>query len=340
MPRSADPDAAPDFRRIPTILTAPELLDKAFHKASRISIYAKDPFERIRTTEIARLRSAENTLDATLAKWVKAFPSFERMPPFYRDLARVLVDVDAARKALGAIDWARGQILNIADEAVGRMKRARTDDVVVTEKKKAYGRISSLVDRVGRELAYLNEVRDALKRMPTVDPAVPTIVVAGYPNVGKSSFIRRVSTAEPEVAPYPFTTRGIGVGHFTLRRVTFQVVDTPGLLDRPLEERNPIERQAIAALEHLGDSVVFLLDPSELCGYPMDAQERLLEETRRVLGRSPFVVVENKVDVADGKFTGREDRLRMSTQSGEGVDVVLDTAARAALAAWQTRSTE
>jgi len=40
-----------------------------------------------------------------------------------------------------------------------------------------------------------------------------TVVVAGYPNVGKSSFIRLVSTAEPEIAAYPFTTKGVIVGH-------------------------------------------------------------------------------------------------------------------------------
>ena len=58
-----------------------------------------------------------------------------------------------------------------------------------------------------------------------------------------------------EVNHYPFTTKQIHIGHFTQRRLQHQMVDTPGLLDRPMHERNSIELQAIAALEHIGSLV-------------------------------------------------------------------------------------
>ncbi|MHB8585477.1 MAG: NOG1 family protein [Thermoplasmatota archaeon] len=328
-----------DFRRVPTVLTADELVDKAFHKASKITIFSRNAFDHVRSTEIARLRSAENTLDATLSKYVKAFPSFENLPPFYRDLARAIADIDRTRKALGAIDWARGQILNIADEAVGRMKRARLGDVIIEERRKAYGRIASIIQDISPDLLALNATRDALKVMPGLDAERPTIVVAGYPNVGKSSFVRAVSSAEPEVAPYPFTTKGVEIGHFERNRVGYQIVDTPGLLDRPLAERNPIERQAIAALEHLGDSVLFILDPSELCGYPLEAQEHLLGEVSGLFHERPVLIVENKGDQT-GKFSGRADRIRMSTLTGDGVEAVRDRAADEALEVWLKRKSE
>jgi nucleolar GTP-binding protein len=335
----AQAGSVPNFRRVPTVLTAQELVDKAFHKASLISVPSADPFARIRGTEIARLRSVANTLDATLTRYVKSFPSFDRLPPFYRDLSRAIADVDRARQALGALDWARGQILSLADETVARMKRARTGGEIADERRKAYGRIASILKQVSPDLAYLNEARDALKAMPHLDTSMPTIVVAGYPNVGKSSFVRAVSSAEPEVAPYPFTTKGIVVGHVERRRVQYQIVDTPGLLDRPLEDRNAIERQAIAALAHIGDAIVFLLDPSELCGYSLAAQERLLEEVRPLFPATPLLVVENKAD-AEGRFGDGMQRPKMSTLTGDGVQDLCDAACREALAIWKRRRDE
>ena len=44
--------------------------------------------------------------------------------------------------------------------------------------------------------------------------------------------------------PYAFTTKSLFVGHMDHKYLRWQVIDTPGLLDRPLEERNTIEMQA------------------------------------------------------------------------------------------------
>ena len=67
----------------------------------------------------------------------------------------------------------------------------------------------------------------------------------------------------------------------------YQLVDTPGLLDRPMEERNQIEMQAIAALEHVGDLCLFLMDPSETGGTSMEEQTNLLNEVADV-ATNPF----------------------------------------------------
>src|SRR5207247_8364264 len=170
-------------------------------------------------------------------------------------------------------------------------------------RQQAYGRLSSVVKQVAPDLAARIEARRALRRIPQIDPDVPTIVVAGYPNVGKSSFVRAVSTGRPKIADYPFTTKGVSLGHFERGVRRYQILDTPGILDRPMEKRNRMERQAIAALRHLAEAVVFLVDPTETCGYPLDDQMRLLEQVRALFPDVPVVVAENKADL-DGPSRG------------------------------------
>ena len=59
------------------------------------------------------------------------------------------------------------------------------------------------------------------------------------------------------------------------RYLRWQVVDTPGILDHPLEERNTIEMQAITALAHLRAAVLYIMDLSGQCGHSIEEQVRV-----------------------------------------------------------------
>jgi nucleolar GTP-binding protein len=96
------------------------------------------------------------------------------------------------------------------------------------------------------------------------------------------------------------------------------MVDTPGLLDRPMLERNQIEMQAIAALEHLGDVLLFLIDWTDEATTPISEQERLLGEVRGLLSDRRVLVVSTKLDLLEGDV-GEEDH-RISSISGEGLE--------------------
>ena len=113
-----------------------------------------------------------------------------------------------------------------------------------------------------------------MMRLPSIDPTTRTVIVAGYPNVGKSSFMNKVTRANVEVQPYAFTTKSLYVGHMDHKYMRWQVIDTPGVLDKPLEERNTIEMQSITALAHLHCCVLYMVDISEQCGFSIAEQVR------------------------------------------------------------------
>ena len=54
------------------------------------------------------------------------------------------------------------------------------------------GRMCTLMKKQGPSLAYLEQVRQHMSRLPSIDPNTRTLLVCGYPNVGKSSFMNKV----------------------------------------------------------------------------------------------------------------------------------------------------
>jgi hypothetical protein len=68
-------------------------------------------------------------------------------------------------------------------------------------KRAALGRMCTVLRKQGPTLAYLEEVRKHMARLPSIDPSTRTLLVCGYPNVGKSSFMNRVTRADVEVPP-------------------------------------------------------------------------------------------------------------------------------------------
>lgn len=305
---------------IPTVLSADELLDKAFRRAARSTGRGRTRSERTRSAGIAKVTAVGDTVADTLERYVRSVPSLERLHPFYRELVDLLCGIDALRKHLGAIDWCRKRVRALARNSVRSIGRAESIAEISARRQEAFGRIGSLVHQVSRDLDAIAEARNRLRRFPGIDPELPTIVVAGSPNVGKSEFVRAVSTARPKVAEYPFTTKEVSVGFFERGYRRYQVIDTPGLLDRPMEQRNPIEKQAVNALRHLADAVVFLFDPSGTCGYPLEEQERLFASVQESLPNLPLIPVDNKADF-DLPPTGRR---RISALHGSGVPALID----------------
>nr|WP_245323571.1 GTPase [Methanomicrobium sp. W14] len=261
------------------------------------------------------IRAIYSSVYDKLTDTVQKFPNFDELPQFYTDLVNILFSVDKIRHSLGALKWAAETARTVGGSYARSMRESSDTN---TLRKQATARISSIVHQVDKDLKYLNEARNVLRKLPDIRRDEFTVVVAGYPNVGKSSFINLVSSASSEVAGYAFTTKRIIVGHHAVGRDRIQIVDTPGILDRPVEDRNDIELQAFSAITNLADLIMFIADASEACGYSIESQMNLMESLKEAAKDVPFEVVVNKSDMKE--LSGYPN---MSTVSGEGVDDVV-----------------
>lgn len=320
------------FTRIKPIQDADKFIDMAFRRASRVETSLPQnlpPLLKAKRREEARVRKVAQFLYARFNNIVKQFPKINDLHPFYRDLTDVLVGVDNLKKYLASLRGAARVIMKIATEHIRRIRRVNDPNEAAKERKAAYGRIASFVKKLNERLIFLEDARSKLKRLPSIDPDMPTIVVAGPPNVGKSTLVRVVSTAKPEIATYPFTTKTLILGHIKLNGRVFQILDTPGLLDRPLSERNQIELQAIMALRHVANLIVFMVDPSETCGYSLDMQLSLYNDIRKSFS-IPIIPAINKVDVSPPEMLEKakrvvgDDVIEMAALKGIGIKELIE----------------
>ena len=303
------------FDKISTVPKGDELIDKAFSRANRAG--------RGKTIKVAaersRVKTASNILSDNLKNIVRRFPNFDELPKFYLNLTDVIVGVESLKMSLASVQWAGEKIHKLSYEYISRIGDKNTKDPTIV-RKQAFGRMASIIREIDSDLEFLGEARNKLRKLPTVSD-LPTIVVSGFPNVGKSSFMSTVSSAKPKIDTYPFTTKGVSVGLIFKDNDRYQIIDTPGLFDRPLSKRNKIELQAILALKYLGDVILFIIDPTETCGYTLEEQLSLKDELKNEFD-IPMLIVANKDDMADDmKKLGIWD-MSMSCLTGENVSEV------------------
>ncbi len=307
------------FNNIPTVLRSEEIIDKMFRHAKKVEVaYSRNRLAMEKNLSIAKIYTARDVAVSTLRRYVGAFPYINMMHPFYRALVDLLVDKNMYKKSLSSLNWAAGRIDSLANKYASKIKGVGKVEDALKFRKQFYGRAASILKDIRKELNYLNHARDVMRKLPDVDTSLPTVVIAGYPNVGKSELVARISTAKPEIAVYPFTTKGIVLGHMEIGDMKIQIIDTPGLLDRLLSERNSIEKQGILALKYLATCIVFLLDTTESCGYTMDKQIGLLQEIESSF-HVPIIVVENKADM----MKTDSNRMKISAKTGEGIEALL-----------------
>ena len=155
--------------------------------------------------------------------------------------------------------------------------------------------------------------------------------LVGYPNVGKSTLISRISAARPKIADYPFTTLEPQLGVVSIDMDTsFVVADIPGLIEGAHLGHGP----GIQFLRHIERTRVLLhlIDMSAMSERdPIDefhAIESELSEHNPELTRKPKIIVAAKMDAAiDRKVRKLEhwsaknnlELIKISSATGEGL---------------------
>jgi len=260
---------------LPYIPTADELIDKAFRagakRAAEVRGSRKPRDVKIFKSELERVEAVGRVVVSDLSAVVKHFPSFEQLPPFHAQLLDIKVDRNRYKKSLGAVQWCRKRVEELTRKTVRDMKKNRDSNLSKTY----LGRTSSIIKQIRFDLDRLVEIKGALRRFPDVKD-LPTVVVAGYPNVGKSTFVGTLTGSKIKTARYPFTTQKINIGYGKVGYRKIQLIDSPGLLDRPMNERNKIEQQAVLAIKELADVIFFIVDPTA----DLTSQTSLLREIK------------------------------------------------------------
>ena len=146
------------------------------------------------------------------------------------------------------------------------------------------------------------------------------VALVGFPNVGKSTLISRVSAAKPKIADYPFTTLvpnlGVVKGSEEFEMV---IADIPGLIEGAADGKG-LGHQFLRHVER-ARVLAILLDLAPYDGREVDSQlEILLRELgnyKPELLERPRLLISSKADVA--AQDALEDSLKVSAVTGEGV---------------------
>lgn len=315
-----------NLKKITVVPNGKEMIDIVLSRTQRQTptvVHKGYAISRLRQFYMRKVKYTQQNFHDKLSAIIDEFPRLDDIHPFYGDLLHVLYNKDHYKLALGQVNTARNLISKIAKDYVRLLKYGDSLYRCKCLKVAALGRMCTVIKRISPSLAYLEQVRQHMARLPSIDPNTRTMLICGCPNVGKSSFMNKITRADVDVQPYAFTTKSLFVGHTDYKYLRYQVIDTPGILDRPFEDRNIIEMCSITALAHLRAAVLFFLDISGACGYTIAQQQALFNQIKSLFMNKPLIIVCNKTDLQPFDALPEEDRKLIEEMKADAMKTVL-----------------
>ena len=173
--------------------------------------------------------------------------------------------------------------------------------------------------------------------------SLANVGLVGFPNAGKSTFLRKVSSAKPKIGNYPFTTLRPNLGTVKTSFSSFVIADIPGLIEGASEGAG----LGIKFLQHIsrtGLLLIFIDLSPDVENNPINQIKLLKKELslyKNDLTQKEMWVVLNKEDISDKKSIAKfEDEIKnkfnfskkqiysISSLTGNGVDKLISALAK------------
>jgi len=274
-----------------------ELLSSAFKRAKNNG----NQFYDIKERNIVKLQTIYQYIDDKLEKIYNDIILPENK--FYKELYKLLFTDINIKKLKERIKYIRKIIKQIYLKYKNDIKLTKDKKLIERYRREFYGRISSILRRNWIVFKYYNIYLNRRRKIPNIKN-LPTVVISGLPNVGKSTLLKNLTGSNVKIEPYPFTTKDLMIGYIKTPYFDIQVIDTPGILDRPIEEMNEIEKKSILALNYLANLIIYVFDLTETCGYSIKEQINLLNNIKKIFNKE-IILYFSKKDL----FKEKEEKI-------------------------------
>lgn len=330
------------FQKLPMVMPSVDILYSSLRKAKKIAPTKgiTNVAKRERNKGAKQLDALMKELAAPLRDYVDNFPKKKYLHPYERSLVELTLGDGNYEEVLMKVDTLRKKVISVGKEHASLCAKSLSKREAEERLNQGKEKLEEIFHHEGKAIDELLDIAKTLRAMPVVDLKTPTLCLVGAPNVGKSSLVRILSTGKPEICNYPFTTRGILMGHIALNYQRFQVTDTPGLLRRHDENRNNLEKLTLAVLSHLPTAILYVHDLSGECGMSASDQYSIYKEIKErfndqlwldvisksdLLQESPVVYVSEDTTVDDDEMVqyrkeGPDGAIHVSVKSERGLN--------------------
>jgi len=230
--------------------------------------------------ELEKIRFMNTQLNRLTRRIQKQFPNLIKIDEVYIRLINTSnAPVSQVKDALSKLKWIGDYCDEMTQTFEGKIKRAKTHETMGFLMKKYLGKVNSLFRKNKPLFVTLETARRFMNKLPTFEDMY-TVSIGGFPNVGKSTLMKKMTGSNVEIQNYPFTTKGLMFSYLKYKdKKLIQIIDTPGLLGR--SKQNAIEQRAELILREFSARVVFVIDFTESCGFSVEQQLKLLKQTSK-----------------------------------------------------------
>ncbi|OYT40395.1 MAG: GTP-binding protein [Desulfurococcales archaeon ex4484_58] len=309
------------------VKTYEELYETINNRLKTISIplpSKRKPFLVLKYTLRAKLNTAYNILLNEIDKNIELLNTIKNMHPFYGELFKLETgrDLDFYIKRFKRM---KRITINIYREHYALIRNSSEKEDLVKAFRSGIGRLFSVYRRNQKIILELKKAAKELSKLPDITGGY-IVIIAGMPQVGKSTLLSRLTRAKPKISPFPFTTKNVIVGHLNVEpygKIT--LIDTPGILDRPLEEKNLVETKAVLAIKYLADALIYVFDVNPQSYYSFNEQLNVYNSIKEYLGDKEIIILINKIDITPSETL--EERIEILKRN-YGIDPIPVSAIR------------